>query len=278
MVAERWGAMPRRPEDSTVWIAYADFLTTMAVLFLLFAVAFAARLPPVGAGFVTGQVLDLKSRHDIDDCLVKLGETRQGRTTSAGLFEFQVDSIGGHVPLGLAVTCRGYAEHREVIQVRARDTINLTIALSPADSNTAYVDILPGDALFATNQYTLKGSAEALIQHIGVELRQKLTPGDIILVQGHTDDVPFGGQAQGRDNWVLSGQRAAAAAHVLTSSEYGVNLPPCRIATMGFGPSRPIDAVEPGDRAAVLRAKRAKNRRIEFRKVRGSELAAGSCE
>lgn len=274
--------MPRRVDDSTGWIAYADFLTTMAVLFLLFAVAYAARLPPVDSGFVVGKVLDLESRQDIGDCFVKLGETRQSRTTTGGVFEFQVDSVRGPVPLGLAVVCRGYAEYREMIQVRARDTIDLTISLKPAvrsaDSNVAVIETIPGDALFETNQYTLIGSAAALIQRIGLQLKQQLSPGDIILVQGHTDDEVFRDQTQGRDNWVLSGQRAAAAARVLTSSEYEVNIPACRVATMGFGSSRPVEAVEKGDTRSVRRAKRTKNRRIEFRMVRGPGLAAGTCE
>ena len=108
-------------------------------------------------------------------------------------------------------------------------------------------------------------------------LKESLRPGEAIIVQGHTDDLPIPAR-YGKDNWVLSGERAAAAANVLRDS---VGIPLCQVAIMGFGPARP----RPGQRVtwadseteAQRAQKRAQNRRIELHRVAGTDLIGGTC-
>ena len=274
--------MPRRAEDVTGWIAYSDFLTTLAVLFLLLAILATARVPPSDAGFVAGRILAPAGGAPDGGCLVMLGASRQLRTPVSGEFQMRVDSVPGHVGMVLRAECRGYEDFEELIQIRTRDTVAVVIELVRqdvvADSNVARIHSLPGDALFQSNAFRLTPAGVTLVQRLGRELADSLQAGEVLLVQGHTDDVPFRDPVAGRDNWVLSGQRAAAAARILTAPAYGVNLPECRVATMGFGPSRPVAQVLPTDSRVEIRDKRSRNRRIEFRRVQGSELTSGSCE
>src|SRR5207248_1064141 len=118
--------------------------------------------------------------------------------------------------------------------------------------------------------------AIAMLQQLGKRLKSQLASDEVIAVQGHTDDLSFQVGAS-KDNWVLSGERAAAAARVLTDSAFGVGIPECQVAIMGFGPSRPVDAVTSSDSREARQLKRARNRRIEFRRLRGADIIGGHC-
>jgi flagellar motor protein MotB len=266
--------MPRREDDAAVWIGYADFLTTLVVLFFVVAVVFAGKLARTRPGYLIGAVAQLKTNRSIESCLVKLGAGRQQRTNSAGTFEFRVDSLRDVLTLGLMVHCDGYRDYSEPISIRPADTTRVTVTLERVVS--VEVETLPGDALFPPDAYTLKPEAADTIAQLGRELKDKLTADRVVAVQGHSDDVPYPA-GSGKDNWVLSAQRATAAAKVLTSPEYGVGLRECQVAIMGFGPSRPVRALLPTDTPKEKREKRRANRRIEFRILKGSELSGGHC-
>jgi len=84
-----------------------------------------------------------------------------------------------------------------------------------------------------------------------------------VRIEGHTDSVPAGGQAQ--SNWQLSALRAANIAQIL-SDQGGVD--PHRISAIGYADNRPT-----ADNKTV--AGRAKNRRVEIvllnRRYEGTE-------
>ena len=273
--------MPHR-EDATVWIGYADFLSTLAILFFVVAVAFAARTPR-GPAFVSALVQDANSKLPIAECDARIGNGQTAQTDEAGKFAFEVAGISERMELDLRVSCDGYLPYSQLMGIAPADTANLRIAMSrdgrqdaPGDSNLVEVVTIGGDALFERNDFRLTESGVEQIRQVGRAYKGRMRPYEVIAVQGHTDDLPFP-PAAGKDNWVLSGERAAAAAKVLTDAAYGIGIPECQVLIMGFGPSRPVEPVTASDPNAVRDRKRARNRRIEFRKLRGTEIAGGTC-
>ncbi len=262
--------MVRTDEDATVWIGYADFLTTLVVLFFLIAVGVSAKARPPQTGFLEGTVAERGTGRPLKDCAVRLASDEPMLTTKAGEFQTEIKDIAGQISVGLTASCTGYGDYSQIVHVRAADTTRVQVMLSQ-DQRIVQTS-LPGDALFGQNESRLTAEGERRI----IALRDSLRPesNEVVIVQGHTDDTPFPSNA-GKDNWVLSGERAAAAAKVLTSDL--VKIPACQVATMGFGPSRPLEVVRPTDPRDEKLRKRAKNRRIEFRKLRGADLTSGAC-
>jgi chemotaxis protein MotB len=75
-----------------------------------------------------------------------------------------------------------------------------------------------------------------------------------VLIEGHTDNIPFGGRGQIKDNWDLSVVRATAIVGILTSSS---SIAPERLTAAGKGEFVPIQTNDtPEGRSA--------NRRIEI--------------
>ena len=75
-----------------------------------------------------------------------------------------------------------------------------------------------------------------------------------ILIEGHTDSIPFGGRGQIKDNWDLSVVRATAIVRILTSSS---SIDPERLTAAGKGEFAPI---QPNSTSLG----RSANRRIEI--------------
>jgi chemotaxis protein MotB len=75
-----------------------------------------------------------------------------------------------------------------------------------------------------------------------------------VLIEGHTDNVPFNGNGQVKDNWDLSVMRATSVVKALLQNG---NIDPVRLSASGRSEYLPID---PNDNAEA----RAKNRRTEI--------------
>ncbi len=75
-----------------------------------------------------------------------------------------------------------------------------------------------------------------------------------VLIEGHTDSIPFGGRGQIKDNWDLSVVRATAIVRILTSSS---SIDPERLTAAGKGEFVPIQLNSTS-------AGRSANRRIEI--------------
>ena len=75
-----------------------------------------------------------------------------------------------------------------------------------------------------------------------------------MLIEGHTDNIPFGGRGQIKDNWDLSVVRATAIVRIITSNS---NISMDRLTAAGRGEFVPIaeNTTKEGRRA---------NRRIEI--------------
>ncbi|MEO0430038.1 MAG: OmpA family protein, partial [Pseudomonadota bacterium] len=77
----------------------------------------------------------------------------------------------------------------------------------------------------------------------------------LLVVEGHTDDVPLIGTGRYRNNWELSQGRALSVVQYLTEVE---GLPSERLAALGYGEYQPLDTRN-------TPAARARNRRIELK-------------
>jgi chemotaxis protein MotB len=75
-----------------------------------------------------------------------------------------------------------------------------------------------------------------------------------ILVEGHTDNVPYGGNGNVTDNWDLSVKRATAIVRILLENN---ELEASRVMAAGRGEFNPIDT-------ANTKEARQKNRRTEI--------------
>jgi chemotaxis protein MotB len=75
-----------------------------------------------------------------------------------------------------------------------------------------------------------------------------------ILVEGHTDNVPYGGNGNVTDNWDLSVKRATAIVRILLENK---ELEASRVMAAGRGEFNPIDT-------ANTKEARQKNRRTEI--------------
>ena len=75
-----------------------------------------------------------------------------------------------------------------------------------------------------------------------------------VLIEGHTDSIPFGGRGQIKDNWDLSVVRATAIVRILTSSS---SIDPERLTAAGKGEFVPIQSNSTS-------VGRSANRRIEI--------------
>jgi len=75
-----------------------------------------------------------------------------------------------------------------------------------------------------------------------------------VVIEGHTDDVPFNGKGNVQDNWDLSTKRATAIVHILLNNK---GIEPKRITASGRAEFVPIDT-------AKTKEARQKNRRTEI--------------
>ena len=263
----------RKVEDATVWIGYADFLTTLAVLFLVLVVSFAAKAK-TGSAFVNGTVRHAQNQRPLAGCAVVLGERDTAFTDPDGMFKLAAPDIGKRLAVFYGVECEGYDQQNGSVSLASGETTNLDVTLELTTKTT--IDVIPGDELFEEDSVQLRQAGTDSVRELGRRLKSTLSPGEVIAVQGHSDDQPFA-RGSGKDNWTLSGQRAAAAARVLTEPTLGVGIDECQVVIMGFGPSRPVLPITGMEGAAEKARKREKNRRIEFRRVSGKGLASGQC-
>lgn len=261
-------------DEATLWIGYADFLTTLVILFFVIAVVVVRQATNPSSGFIVGSLVDATNRDPISGCKVALGDDDPVETAADGQFSFEMAGLTAGVRNSIDARCSGYARRVEVVNIRPSSTVRVDLALTRDERIGAEPITLSGDALFDPASAQLKPQAVENILEIGRRLN--LQPNEVILVAGHTDDKPFP-KGSGRDNWVLSGERAAAAARVLTEAIYGLQLPACQVSIMGFGPSRPVEPVLPNDSNSDINRKRSMNRRIEFLRLSGVDRLSGDC-
>lgn len=113
------------------------------------------------------------------------------------------------------------------------------------------------EIIFDSGSAAVKPDGRGVLERLG-ELLGNLKD-KLIVVEGHTDNVPIRGDLAKRfpTNWELSTARATSVVRYL---EEKVGIPPTRLSAVGFGSNRPIG---PNDTPEG----RAMNRRIELKLV-----------
>lgn len=106
--------------------------------------------------------------------------------------------------------------------------------------------------LFKTGSWSIDSKGAQAIKKLAGVLEQNR---DInVMIEGHTDDVPYNGSGQLKDNWDLSVKRATTVVRLLLESG---NIDPSRLTASGRSEYVPVDP-------AKSDAARQKNRRTEI--------------
>lgn len=105
--------------------------------------------------------------------------------------------------------------------------------------------------LFNSGSWAVGAEGKKAVQQLASVLAQN--PDIAVLIEGHTDNVPYNGSGQLTDNWDLSTKRATAIVQLLQSS---ANIDPQNLTAAGRGEHAPVASNDTAEG-------RAKNRRIE---------------
>ncbi|RSK41783.1 OmpA/MotB family protein [Mangrovimonas spongiae] len=105
--------------------------------------------------------------------------------------------------------------------------------------------------LFQSGSWAVGGKGTQAVKQLGTVLADN--PDIAILIEGHTDNVPYSGRGQLTSNWDLSTKRATAIVNILRDNP---NINPSNLTAAGRGEFAPIASNETSEG-------RAKNRRIE---------------
>ena len=105
--------------------------------------------------------------------------------------------------------------------------------------------------LFESGSWAVNSRGRQAVVQLGNVLAQN--PEIAVLIEGHTDNVPYGGNGPLKNNWDLSTKRATAIVNILTEN---ASIPKDNLTAAGRGEYAPIatNATSEG---------KAKNRRIE---------------
>ena len=105
--------------------------------------------------------------------------------------------------------------------------------------------------LFNSGSWAVNAEGKQAVQQLASVLAQN--PDIAVLIEGHTDNVPYNGSGQLKDNWDLSTKRATAIVHLLQENS---GIDPQNLTAAGRGEFAPVATNE------TVEGK-AKNRRIE---------------
>lgn len=117
--------------------------------------------------------------------------------------------------------------------------------------NKVYVS-MDDKLMFASGSWTINEQGLKAIQNLAQVLETETEIS--VLIEGHTDNVPYRGNGQVKDNWDLSVMRATAVVKALLQNG---NINPVRLSASGRSEFLPIDSEDSAEA-------RAKNRRTEI--------------
>ena len=105
--------------------------------------------------------------------------------------------------------------------------------------------------LFSSGSWAVNSEGRKAVQQLGQVLAQN--PDIAVLIEGHTDNVPYGGTGQLTDNWDLSTKRATSIVQILRENS---GIDPSNLTAAGRGEFAPVASNQTAEG-------KAKNRRIE---------------
>jgi chemotaxis protein MotB len=118
------------------------------------------------------------------------------------------------------------------------------------DKGVVYIDI-SDKLLFKSGSYTITDRAKEVLGKVALVLKNQ--PDIEFMVEGHTDNVPFRGNASLVDNWDLSVKRATTVVRLL-QKEYGLD--PAKMAAAGRSEYRPLGSNDTNEGKAANRRTR----------------------
>ena len=110
---------------------------------------------------------------------------------------------------------------------------------------------LENKLLFDSGSWTVGTNGKKAVQQLGNVLADN--PEIAVLIEGHTDDDPYGGSGNLKDNWDLSAKRATSIVDILRQNK---NIDPKNLTAAGRGEFAPVADNDTAEN-------KAKNRRIE---------------
>ena len=105
--------------------------------------------------------------------------------------------------------------------------------------------------LFESGSWSVNSRGREAVVALGQVLAQNKEIA--VLIEGHTDNVPYGGSGNIKNNWDLSTKRATSFVNILTANN---NIPKDNLTAAGRGEHAPIASNNSSEG-------RSKNRRIE---------------
>ncbi len=102
------------------------------------------------------------------------------------------------------------------------------------DKGVVYIDI-SDKMLFKSGSYDITDKAKEVLGKVATVLKNQ--PDIEFMVEGHTDNVPYKGNAVLSDNWDLSVKRATTIVRIL-QQQYGMN--PANMTAAGRGEYKPV--------------------------------------
>ncbi|EIJ38001.1 OmpA family protein [Galbibacter orientalis] len=105
--------------------------------------------------------------------------------------------------------------------------------------------------LFQSGSWAVNANGRKAVQQLGTVLAQN--PDINVLIEGHTDNVPYGGNGALKDNWDLSTKRATSIVQILEENK---QIDPSNLTAAGRGEFLPVASNETTEG-------KARNRRIE---------------
>ena len=151
----------------------------------------------------------------------------------------------------------GLIAAKEAKMQRLKDAVSAALSgfegkgLSVERKNGKVYVSMQNKLLFGSGSWAVGGQGRSAVVNLAGVLRQN---SDIdVLIEGHTDDVPYGGKGAVTDNWDLSTKRATAIVRILTNN----NVSPKQITAAGRSKFLPVAS-------NTSTSGKAKNRRIEI--------------
>lgn len=134
-------------------------------------------------------------------------------------------------------------------QMARKDSLNMALVMNlkgaignlddkdiniKVDKGVVYIDI-SDKLLFKSGKYEVTDQAKTVLGKVATVLKNQ--PDIEFMVEGHTDNIPYKGNAILIDNWDLSVKRATTVVRLL-QKEYGLD--PAKIAAAGRSEYKPI--------------------------------------
>jgi chemotaxis protein MotB len=134
-------------------------------------------------------------------------------------------------------------------QMARKDSLNMVLVMNlkgaignlddqdiniKVDKGVVYIDI-SDKLLFKSGKYEVTDQANAVLGKVAAVLQNQ--PDIEFMVEGHTDNVPYKGNAVLLDNWDLSVKRATAVVRIL-QNKYGLD--PAKMAAAGRSEYKPV--------------------------------------